>query len=168
MKVHEHIIRASIPELSFVLTREELARGIADFARHPENFIDEVSGSRLTTPEKPGKTPGSVTFSREISFGTLRFVEEIELSADGNYHAHNDADGPRPASDFRIEIEEPEKGSLFLRFTYHEDRETPLKESAQEAQISQLRRLAYESKDRSILVKILNDLVERHAGAAHA
>ena len=45
MKFHEHIIRASIPELPFVLTREDLARGIADFARHPENYIEELSAS---------------------------------------------------------------------------------------------------------------------------
>ena len=65
-------------------------------------------------------------------------------------------------------IEEPEKGSLFVRFTYHEDREPLQKETHQEAQLNQLRRLAYESKDRSILVKILDDLVELKAHEAHA
>ena len=55
-----------------------------------------------------------------------------------------------------------------MRFTYHEDREPLQKETHQEAQLNQLRRLAYESKDRSILVKILDDLVELKAHEAHA
>lgn len=168
MKFHEHIIRASIPELPFQLTREALARGIAGFARHPEHYIEEVSGSRITSSETVGAEPGSVVFGREIRFGALVFEERIELTAAGDYRAHVEADGPRPASDFTMTIEEPVLGSLFVRFTYHEDRPEAPETSLEERQLAQLRRLAYESKDRSILSKILEDLIEEHASGRPA
>lgn len=163
MKFHEHIIRASVPELPFRLTRAELAAGIAEFARCPDRFIEEASGSRITRPEAPGAEPGSVVFGREIRFGGLAFEETVELLEDGSCRTHIDADAGRSASDFLMRIEEPEDGVFFVRFVYHEDREPPVRESAQERQIAELRRLAYESKDRSVLERILGNIAQAHA-----
>lgn len=159
MKFHEHIIRASVPELPFRLTREELAAGIADFARHPERYIEEADASRITSPERPGDMPDSIVFGREIRFGALRFEESVILLADGSCIAHIDSDGNRPASDFTMRIEEPEAGVFFVRFIYDEERKAGGEESAQERQLAALRRLAYESKDRSVLTGILENII---------
>lgn len=162
MKFHEHIIQVTVPGLPVEVERADLVAGIADYARHPERYLEEMSGSRLTSGERPGCSPDSVAFSREVRFGDrLVFVEEVEVGADGSYRSHVPADGPRPALDFSMQIEEPEPGSLFIRFIYFEDREAPAKESVRDQQISHLRRLAYESKDRSLVTQILTDLAER-------
>lgn len=164
MKFHEHIIRASVPELPIELTREDLAAGIADFARHPDRYINEADASRVTGPEVREET-GSVVFDREICFGKLRFEETVRLFEDGTYVAHIEADNVRPASDFTMKIEEPEAGVFFVRFIYDEDREPAKKESVQEQRISALRRMAYESKDRDVLSKILENIVRDRMGS---
>lgn len=161
MKFHEHIIRASVPELPIKLTREDLATGIADFARHPDRYINEADASRITRPEKHEDT-GSVVFGREICFGKLHFEETIHLFKDGTYVAHIEGDTIRPASKFTMKIEEPEDGVFFVRFIYDEDGEPAKKESVQEQRISALRRMAYESKDRDVLSKILENIVRDH------
>lgn len=158
MKFHEHIIRASVPELPIELTREDLVAGIANFARHPDCYINEADSSRLTSPEVREET-GCIVFGREICFGKLRFEETVRLFADGTYVAHIEADGVRPASDFTMKIEEPEDGVFFVRFVYDEDCEPTKKESVQEQRIGALRRMAYESKDRDVLSKILENIV---------
>ena len=74
----------------------------------------------------------------------------------------------RPASDFTMQIEEPEPGELFIRFMYFEDRpEDPAGtvKSPHEQQLEYLRRLAYESKDQSVVAQILSDLVDKKTGA---
>ena len=63
-----------------------------------------------------------------------------------------------------MQIEEPEPGQLFTRFIYFEDRPevpTAIEMNSREQQVDYLRRLAYESKDQSIVAQMLTDIVER-------
>ncbi|MDO5530383.1 AtaL-like protein [Sutterella sp.] len=166
MKFHEHIVRASLPELPFRLSRAELAAGIADFARHPDKYIQDATGSRIVAA-LPGAPEGGERFEREISFGSLTFRELVEIRADGSCRARAEAEGARPGSDFVISIEEPEPEVFFVRFTYHEDREVKA-ESVEEKRFLELRRLAYELKDRDVVSKILDDLTKAFVTAAHA
>ena len=67
-------------------------------------------------------------------------------------------------ADFSMQIEEPEPGQLFIRFIYFEDRPevpTAIEMNSREQQVDYLRRLAYESKDQSIVAQMLTDIVER-------
>ena len=78
--------------------------------------------------------------------------------------SHAAGSGERPASDFSMQIEEPEPGQLFIRFIYFEDRPevpTAIEMNSREQQVDYLRRLAYESKDQSIVAQMLTDIVER-------
>ena len=65
-------------------------------------------------------------------------------------------EGNWPASAFLIRIEEPEAGSLFVRFVYEEqssgENDNPM--------VMSLRRQAYEAKDRVLIERILKDAQE--------
>ena len=132
MKFHEHIIRVTVPGLPCEVTREELSGELADFAHRPEHFLEEVTKSEVVSPERRGSEPGSIAFERNIYFS--------------------------------MQIEEPEPGQLFIRFIYFEDRPevpTAIEMNSREQQVDYLRRLAYESKDQSIVAQMLTDIVER-------
>ena len=122
MKFHEHIIRVTVPGLPCEVTREELSGELADFAHRPEHFLEEVTKSEVVSPERRGSEPGSIAFERNIYFGHLVFHETVQIGADGSYRSHAAGSGERPASDFSMQIEEPEPGQLFIRFIYFEDR----------------------------------------------
>ena len=160
MKFHEHIIRVTVPGLPCEVTREELSGELADFAHRPE----PVRTGRQWSPERRGSEPGSIAFERNIYFGHLVFHETVQIGADGSYRSHAAGSGERPASDFSMQIEEPEPGQLFIRFIYFEDRPevpTAIEMNSREQQVDYLRRLAYESKDQSIVAQMLTDIVER-------
>ena len=118
MKFHEHIIRVTVPGLPCEVTREELSGELADFAHRPEHFLEEVTKSEVVSPERRGSEPGSIAFERNIYFGHLVFHETVQIGADGSYRSHAAGSGERPASDFSMQIEEPEPGQLFIRFLY--------------------------------------------------
>ena len=164
MKFHEHIIRVTVPGLPCEVTREELSGELADFAHRPEHFLEEVTKSEVVSPERRGSEPGSIAFERNIYFGHLVFHETVQIGADGSYRSHAAGSGERPASDFSMQIEDPEPGQLFIRFIYFEDRPevpTAIEMNTREQQVDYLRRLAYESKDQSIVAQMLTDIVER-------
>ena len=86
------------------------------------HFLEEVTKSEVVSPERRGSEPGSIAFERNIYFGHLVFHETVQIGADGSYRSHAAGSGERPASDFSMQIEEPEPGQLFIRFIYFEDR----------------------------------------------
>ena len=62
----------------------------------------------------------------------------------------------RPASDFSIELAEPEPGSLFVRFTYNE--EVVSGAPILPPMLAGLRKQAYEAKDMQVVEGILQFL----------
>ena len=153
MKFHEHIIRVTVPGLPCEVTREELSGELADFAHRPEHFLEEVTKSEVVSPERRGSEPGSIAFERNIYFGHLVFHETVQIGADGSYRSHAAGSGERPASDFSMQIEEPEPGQLFIRFIYFEDRPevpTAIEMNSREQQVDYLRRLLMRAKTRAL------------------
>lgn len=144
-KIHEHIIR--IPAL---ISREQLWAGIEHAMRYPELYVEHMVASKVleeTTQE------GAQCLNREIDFGQFCLTDTVVL-VDGNEARTSVSAGESwPASAFLIQIEEPEAGSLFVRFVYEEqsssDNDNPM--------VMSLRRQAYEAKDRALIERILKD-----------
>lgn len=156
MKFHEHIIRVGEPGLPGP-SREDFWRGVVAFAKRPEAFYGEIASSELSA-EESGEN-GERSFTRVVRFqsGGLAFEERVVL--DDKKHAYRTffkGDAERPASDFSIELAEPEPGSLFVRFTYNE--EVVSGAPILPPMLAGLRKQAYEAKDMQVVEGILQFL----------
>lgn len=157
MRFHEHIIRAANAGDPAAISREALLAGIAEFARHPERFVEGLDRAEVLSEDKPDAQSGGISFWRQTAFGPHKFRERVTLLPEGCRTECPAAEG-RPASAFEMHVEEPSKGDLFVRFLYDEE---PSAEADPEAEaIAALRRRAYEMKDRAVIESILSRFAE--------
>lgn len=149
IRFHEHIIRLD-QTLEPALTREELWREMESFARNPEHYVEGVSGSH--SGEDEVLDGGVRRFKRTTDFGgRFSFVEHVTLTP-GLELATEFAGGAQgDASRFAMRIEEPEPGRLFARFVY--ENESAGKPA--DPRVDELRRRAYEAKDRDAVSRML-------------
>ena len=154
MKFHEHIIRVVAPEVSS-LSRCALWHGMVEYAKHPEHFYEEIAKSEIFNEHM--NDAGEREFIRRVRFhaNNLMFEERVTLNEKtGVCCCYFSGDATRPASDFTMKLEEPEPGSLFVRFIYNEDR-APALPVQHAAILTALRKQAYEAKDRQVIEGIL-------------
>ena len=146
-KVHEHIIQ--IPPF---VTRDQLWNGLEKAARHPDRFVEHMEGCELLSERL---IEGARHLGREVSFGgSFRLRDKVILREGESVTTVVEAGESWPASSFLMKIEEPEAGSLFVRFIYEADEP----EEALNPMIEQLRRQAYEAKDRALIEQVLKNI----------
>lgn len=146
-KVHEHIIQ--IPPF---VTRDQLWNGLEKAARHPDRFVEHMEGCELLSERL---IEGARHLGREVSFGGgFRLRDKVILREGESVTTVVEAGESWPASTFLMKIEEPEAGSFFVRFIYEADEP----EEALNPMIEQLRRQAYEAKDRALIEQVLKNI----------
>lgn len=148
---HEHVVRMS--SAGEGISSGMLWALLGDFAKKPEDFIDLIESSALEG-QSVRETAHATEFRRSVCFKSgQRFTEDVRLEHDKRrYVARHSAPGAE--SEFSIEVAEPEEGSLFLRFKYEE---TPNSELVPDF-VAQLRRQAYEAKDRDLAKRLREKL----------
>lgn len=148
-KVHEHIIRIADKDIS----RRALFRGLEASARHPERYTEHMDGARILSESK---IDGGLMLRREIDFGSFALRDCVLLREPDSVLTLVEAGRTWPASSLLMKIEEPEPGSLFVRFLYEE--EEGKDGSGENPALSSLRKKAYEAKDRYLIERILEEI----------
>ena len=130
-KVHEHIIQ--IPPF---VTRDQLWNGLEKAARHPDRFVEHMEGCELLSERL---IEGARHLGREVSFGGgFRLRDKVILREGESVTTVVEAGESWPASTFPMKIDEPEE--------------------ALNPMIEQLRRQAYEAKDRALIEQVLKNI----------
>lgn len=154
MVFHEHIIRVASPG---EMTREAIWRELVRYAREPQYYVDGIVSAEIRDEE--ASENGVVSFLRSTVFETggcfeervvLRYLESVLARFSGNANC--------PSSSFLIRIEEPEQGSLFLRFVYEQESDHPALKT--QPQLAGLMKQAYEAKDKDIVRRMLKKIMK--------
>lgn len=113
----EHIIQVNDltdSDIS-VLSRDQLWEGLMLRARRPDKF---VPGLTVHTEDL-----ASDEFERTIDVGQSRFLERVVVYPEGKIHTETLEDIDQIHAESVTQIEEPEAGFLFVRFSYKRDLE---------------------------------------------
>lgn len=113
----EHIIQVNDltdNEIS-VLSRDQLWDGLVLRARRPDKFVPSltVHTEELAFDE----------FERTIEVGGSKFVERVLVYPEGKIHTETLEEIEQISAQSVTQIEEPEAGFLFVRFTYRRELE---------------------------------------------
>ncbi|WP_148716282.1 SRPBCC family protein [Chitinolyticbacter meiyuanensis] len=110
---YEHIIQINDlnDTVAVPMTLEALWQGLLHRARQPQDFLEHIEGVTV-------HNEGDGYFEREVDFGTLRVVDHVTLIPRKRIHFATQASEHHGASSLTVTIEEPESGSLFVRFAY--------------------------------------------------
>ncbi len=142
----QHIIQINdlAEDTSRHITRSQLWQGLELRARHPEKF---------NTTLQCEVSDGANHFIRRITAGDSQFTEQVVLQPETSVIT-NTLPG---TSDINAEsaalIEEPEPGSLFVRFSYRRD----LEQGTDSVNVAEYLKAAYLQLDREAvaLIKVL-------------
>lgn len=151
----EHLVQINDPlqPLLTEVSRAQLWRGLLRRAERPAEFVLGLAGATI---DERSEEAGRVTLARTLDFGSFRVRDRVRLTGDdGSSITDIEAGATHAAGRLTIRIEEPQPGSLFLRFIY----ESAEAEEA-DAVIQQLREQAYRSADIDTVWRI-RQLVER-------
>ena len=148
-KVHEHIIRIGDEGIS----RRALFRGLEASVRHPERYNEHMDGARVLSE---ARIDGGVMLRREIDFGSFSFRDCVLLREPDSVLTLVEAGKTWPASSLLMKIEEPEPGSLFVRFLYEEEEKKG--DKGENPALASLRKKAYEAKDQYLIARILEEI----------
>lgn len=113
----EHIIQVNDltdNEIS-VLSRDQLWDGLVLRARRPDKFVPSLT---VYTEELAFDE-----FERTIEVGGSRFVERVLVYPEGKIHTETLEEIEQISAQSVTQIEEPEAGFLFVRFTYRRELE---------------------------------------------
>lgn len=130
------------------MTREQLWNGLVLRAEFPKTFISYLDSCTITSRDLDSLT-------RTLQFGDLRINDRVRFDFLNFVHYQVYRQGEIPESSMRMTIEEPESGSLFVRFTY-ESGQTEA-EDLENAEYNDYRRAAYVEADIDT-VKILREM----------
>ena len=153
----EHLVQINDPlqPLLTGVSRAQLWQGLVRRAERPTEFVLGLDGATI---EARSERPGAIELARTLDFGSFRVRDRVRLVADELSITDVEAAEGYAASRLTIRIEEPEAGSLFLRFTYEADEGADGGEL--EALTGRLREQAYRSADIDTVWRI-RELVER-------
>lgn len=159
MKIHEHLVKVCSPldPLSKSMTQAQLWRWLEWFVRHPHDFTEAMEASRV---EESLDEQGRSVLKRELDFGSMKVNDKVIIEVGRCIRTEVVANEHWAAGAFTITVVQPkENGSVFLKFTYEEDRDEPMGDDM----ISNLRRKAYEQKDRDMVDLIVQKVLEEDA-----
>ena len=156
MKIHEHLVKVCSPldPLSKSMTRAQLWRLLEWFVRHPHDFTEAMQGSHV---EEAFDDQGRPVLKRVLDFGSMKVNDAVTIDVGQCIRTEVASSEHWSAGAFTITVVQPkENGAVFLKFTYEEDRDEPMGDDM----ISNLRRKAYEQKDRDMVDMILQKAQE--------
>ena len=156
MKIHEHLVKVCSPldPLSKSMTQAQLWRWLEWFVRHPNDFTEAMEASHV---EESLDEQGRSVLKRELDFGSMKVNDKVIIEVGRCIRTEVAANEHWAAGAFTITVVQPkENGSVFLKFTYEEDRDEPMGDDM----ISNLRRKAYEQKDRDMVDLIVQKVLE--------
>jgi hypothetical protein len=155
----EHLVQINDPlqPLLTEVSRAQLWRGLLRRAERPAEFILGLAGATI---DERGEEPGRVTLARTLDFGGFRVRDRVLLSSDGSSVTDIEAGAGHAAGRLTIRIEEPQPGSLFLRFVYESGDKGEAGDTDADAATRRLREQAYRSADIDTVWRI-RELVER-------
>ena len=159
MKIHEHLVKVCSPldPLSKSMTQAQLWRWLEWFVRHPHDFTEAMEASHV---EESLDEQGRSVLKRELDFGSMKVNDKVIIEVGRCIRTEVAANEHWAAGAFTITVVQPkENGSVFLKFTYEEDRDEPMGDDM----ISNLRRKAYEQKDRNMVDLIVQKVLEEDA-----
>lgn len=159
MKIHEHLVKVCSPldPLSKSMTQAQLWRWLEWFVRHPHDFTEAMEASHV---EESLDEQGRSVLKRELDFGSVKVNDKVIIEVGRCIRTEVAANEHWAAGAFTITVVQPkENGSVFLKFTYEEDRDEPMGDDM----ISNLRRKAYEQKDRDMVDLIVQKVLEEDA-----
>ncbi|MBQ5766221.1 MAG: DUF1857 family protein [Burkholderiaceae bacterium] len=159
MKIHEHLVKVCSPldPLSKSMTQAQLWRWLEWFVRHPHDFTEAMEASHV---EESLDEQGRSVLKRELDFGSMKVNDKVIIEVGRCIRTEVAANEHWAAGAFTITVVQPkENGSVFLKFTYEEDRDEPMGDDM----ISNLRRKAYEQKDRDMVDLIVQKVLEEDA-----
>lgn len=141
---YEHLIQINDPNdpLLTPLTRAQLWRGLIRRVEQPAEFLVGVVSVKIVER-------GEGWLKREMLLGNLTVKDHITLEIEQRVHFDTAPSDQHHGGSFTMQIEEPEPGSLFVRFSYH----TPLPEpspgdtTANDAYFTEYVKKAYRETD---------------------
>ena len=125
-----------------VLTRSQLWQGLVLRAHSPDKF---VQGLQCTSEQI-----SSNEFMRTVQAGTSSFRESVILYPQEKICTRTITDTTQISAESTTRIEEPEAGSLFVRFSYRRDLDGP----DQRVDVSEHLKAAYVQVDRDAIAMI--------------
>lgn len=155
VKFHEHIVRVPTRVGDVEIKRSDLWEGLGHFVLHPGEYVEVIEKASCEGCLESG------SLTRVVDFGKFSVEDRVTLVPEREIVFDVRGDDAVPPSRFTIRLEEPEEGSLFVRFIYEEPE---LKGDAAHPMYVRLRKNAYEQKDRETIEKI----IERRQLAASA
>jgi hypothetical protein len=155
--VHEHIIEiARAEQNNGLLTRDDLWNQLKDFICSPQSFIESLEACAISADSS------QTHISRTLDFGAFKLKDTVELIDGRQAITRVPATDMIPESEFTITIEEPEKGSLFMRFCYKEAYKQGLSDNDQ---VQGLRKKAWEDKDLRVVEMMMERLLKQKTNA---
>lgn len=142
MKIHEHLIQINGGIGTYEISRAQLWAGLVLRAEDPMQF---VMGLEAATVIERRAADDAIVLRRELDFGGFTVRDRVHLLGERESRTTVEASEHWPASSMSVQIEEPEPGQLFLRFTYEANELEP--QSELDTMSVQLRRQAYEQAD---------------------
>ena len=133
-----HLIEINMPDNPLVLTitRQQLWRGLVLRAEQPTLFVMGLDACEITARSTDA-------LSRTLRFGQLLVHDHVKFAPLEQVHYQVPQQDAIPASDLTMTIEEPETGSLFVRFEYDDHTQ----ETDEESFYNDFRREAYKEAD---------------------
>lgn len=113
----EHIIQVNDltdSDIS-ILSRAQLWEGLMLRARRPDKFVPSLT---VHTEDV-----ASDEFERTITAGESSFLEQVVVYPEGRIHTKTVEEIEQISAESITQIEEPEEGYLFVRFTYRRELE---------------------------------------------
>jgi hypothetical protein len=130
------------------LTRDQLWRGLVMRAEAPKLFIPWLDECDLL-----GRKDNVLT--RELRYNALLIRDHVTFTPQEKVHYDVPAQEDIPASSLLMTIEEPQPGSLFVRFAY----DSGLPDDDMDAFYNEFRRSAYQESDIET-IRIIRQLAE--------
>lgn len=117
-----------------VVTREQLWRGLVLRSEQPCSFVPQLSDATILARSEAGLV-------RALRYGDAVVTDVVTFVPLERVRYDIAAQAEIPRSSLTMSIEEPESGSLFVRFVYFDE------STVEDALVDELRRAAYEDAD---------------------
>ncbi|WP_028454899.1 AtaL-like protein [Chitinilyticum litopenaei] len=117
---HQHLVQVNDLANPHIqrLTRNQLWQGLVLRAREPQRFMEQLDDAQIVAE-------GEGWLRREMRFGSLLVIDLIEFEHEKLVRYQTQAGADHGGGLLLMQIEEPEAGALFVRFSYDTPHEVP-------------------------------------------
>lgn len=148
----EHLVEINdlADPLAYVISREQLWRGLVMRAETPKLFVPYLDAANITERNETG-------MKRSLLYGELEISDTVSLLHLQHVHYDVAAQNDIPQSSLRMSIEEPQPDALFVRFAYDDGHNAA--QDAENEMYNEYRRSAYHEADVET-VRLIRELAE--------